>query len=186
MKTLLASLALALSSFAAEPSREWIDVTGRKITAAMIGKTETTVTVRMGNLSVATIALEKLSGIDQQYVRATDIHEPPVMLARTMKAESNEAGTQHDKRAVEVHVDKIEGRKLTVTIVWIGPSGNTVGVYKTETLPVPETGLVRFDVEYRGSGTGADYKGYAVALKDDAGVTLAKQGSIAPFVRFLP
>lgn len=191
MKLTLLILALLSSAvIAAEPSREWTDAKGRKITGTLVDKAETTAEVLLKSGKRVTLKLADLSKADQDYVAAANVLPSAQMTARTVKVDSNEAGTKSDRRAVEVTVSRVRGRSYSLEIVWLGPKGNTVGVYKRDSQDIDADGVIEFSVDYKSAqnGVGADYKGYAVALVEDGEFgerIIARASSQKPFERFL-
>ena len=188
MKPTLLLLALASFAFSAEPSREWTDTKGRKLTGSLVDKSDTEAEVSLKTGKRVKLKLADLSEADREYVAAADVLPDAEMVARTVKVDSNEAGTKNDKRAVEVIVSKVRGREYSLEIVWLGPNGNTVGVYKRASKDITEDGKILFEVEYKGGAQGGDYKGYAVALREDGEFgerIIAKASSQKPFERFL-
>ena len=183
------AMSLVLSSPAAETSRDWTDLKGRKITGKLVGKDEQSAEILLKSGKRAKVALATLSAEDQQYIAAADVHPDPVITARTLAVESNEARTKMDKRAVEVTLGKIHGRKYFVTIHWLGPVKNTVGIYKSETKEVAADGKLKFEVVYDHQSTaGTDYKGFVVGLGEDGEFGRQWVGKVAsqkPFERFL-
>ena len=184
VKTVALLLALAGMSFAEETSRTWTNSEGKTVTGILKSKSSTTAEVLLSGGKSATLEIAKLSKADQDYIAAAQVFPQLKMVARTAKAKSNEAGSQMDNRAVEVELSNVSGRNLMITLKWLGPEGSTVGVYKTQTKYSSVDGIVSFDVVYRGSGVGSDYKGYAVVV-EYAGQILAKSASQKPFERFL-
>lgn len=187
---LIAASLLIFSLSAAEPSREWTDEKGRKLTGTLVDKSETEVEVLMKTGKRVKIKLSKLSKPDQEYVTTANVLPAVEMTARTIKVDSNEAGTKSDRRSVEVTLSDVRGRSYTLEILWLGPKGNTVDIYKKEVQDISEDGNITFSVEYRGikNGVGPDYKGYAVALREDGDFgprIVATASSQKPFERFL-
>lgn len=182
-------LGLAMSANAAEASRDWTDVKGRKITGKLVGKDDKSADILLKSGKRAKVPLASLSEADQKYIEAADVHPDPQITAKTLSVESNEANTKLDKRAVEVTLSKIHGRKYSVTIHWLGPVKNGVGIYKSETKEVSEDGKLKFEVTYDYRTTaGTDYKGYAVGLGEDGEFGrqwVGKAASQKPFERFL-
>lgn len=182
-------LGLAISANAAEASRDWTDVKGRKITGKLVGKDDKSAEILLKTGKRAKVPLASLSEADQKYIKAADVHPDPELTAKTLSVESNEANTKLDKRAVEVTLSKIHGRKYSVTIHWLGPVKNGVGIYKSETKEVSEDGQLKFEVtyDYR-TKAGTDYKGYVVGLGEDGEFGrqwVSKAASQKPFERFL-
>lgn len=182
-------LGLAISANAAEASRDWTDVKGRKITGKLVGKDDKSAEILLKSGKRAKVPLASLSEADQEYIEAADVHPDPEITAKTLSVESNEARTKLDKRAVEVTLSKIHGRKYSVTIHWLGPLKNGVGIYKSETKEVSEDGKLTFEVTYDYRTTaGTDYKGYVVGLGEDGEFGrqwVGKAASQKPFERFL-
>lgn len=182
-------LGLAISANAAESSRDWTDVKGRKITGKLVGKDDTSAEILLKTGKRAKVPLASLSEEDQKYIAAADVHPDPELTAKTLTVDSNEANTKYDKRGVEVTLSKIHGRKYFVTIHWLGPVKNGVGIYKSETKEVSEDGKLKFEVTYDHRTTaGTDYKGYVVGLGEDGEFGrqwVGKAASQKPFERFL-
>jgi hypothetical protein len=182
-------LGLAISASAAEASRDWTDVKGRKITGKLVGKDDKSAEILLKTGKRAKVPLASLSEEDQKYIEAADVHPDPELTAKTLAVESNEANTKLDKRAVEVTLSKIHGRKYSVTIHWLGPVKNGVGIYKSEVKEVSEDGKLKFEVTYDHRTTaGTDYKGYVVGLGEDGEFGrqwVGKAASQKPFERFL-
>lgn len=186
MRKFLPLLLATCLCHAAEPSRTWTDTKGRKVEGTLLSKTETTADVLLKGGKRSTMKLADLSESDREYVAKAEVFPPVEMLAKTVAAESNEKGTQKDARKVSVEVTEMHGRKYSATIHWLGPKGSTVGIYKSQTLPVGEDGKVSFSVTYKDAGKGSDYKGYVVGLKEEGNaVWAAKSASQKPFERFL-
>lgn len=182
-------LALAFTASAAETSRVWTDVKGRKVTGKLVGKDDKSAEILLPSGKRAKIPLENLSEADRKHVAAADVHPDPEITAKTLSLDGNGAGTKFDKRAVEVTLSKIHGRKYSVTIHWLGPVDNTVGIYKSETKEVSADGKLKFEVtyDYR-TKAGTDYKGFVVGLGEDGDFGrqwVAKAASQKPFERFL-
>ncbi|WP_193211996.1 hypothetical protein [Luteolibacter marinus] len=187
--TLPFALLLATLS-AAEPSRQWTDTKGRTMTGTLVDKSETHAEVLLKNGKRANIKLADLSQADREYVAAADVMPEPDMEARTVKLDSNEANTKYDARCVEVTLSKMRERPHSLTIHWLGPKGNTVAVYASETKEVNDDGTVQFKITYKGSkrGVGPDYKGFVVGLLEDGETGprwVQKSASQKPFERFL-
>jgi hypothetical protein len=182
-------LGLALVSSAAESSRDWTDTKGRKITGKLVGKDEKSAEILLASGKRAKIPLANLSEADQKHVAAADVHPDPQIVAKTLSLDGNGARTKYDKRAVEVTLTKIHGRKYFVTMHWLGPVGNGVGIYKSETKEVSEDGKLKFEVTYDyTTKAGTDYKGYVVGLGQDGEFGrqwVSKAASQKPFERFL-
>jgi hypothetical protein len=180
---------LVLASPAAESARDWTDLKGRKVTGKLVGKDEKSAEILLKSGKRAKVALETLSEEDLKYIAAADVHPDPVITARTLAVESNEARTKMDKRAVEVTLEKVHGRKYFVTIHWLGPVKTTVGIYKSETKEVSADGKLMFEVTYDHRTTaGTDYKGFVVGLGEDGEFGrqwISKSASQKPFERFL-
>jgi hypothetical protein len=190
MKSLLPLvLCLVISSPGAETARDWTDAKGRKITGKLVGKDESSAEILLKSGKRAKVPLVTLSEQDQKYIAAADVHPDPELVAKTLAVDSNEARTKNDKRAVEVTLSKVRGRKYSITIHWLGPVKNTVGIYKSETREVAEDGKLKFEVEYDHNTTaGSDYKGYVVGLGEDGEFGrqwVCKSASQKPFERFL-
>ena len=185
----LLALALVLVSSAAESSRDWTDAKGRKITGKLVGKDGTSAEILLKSGKRAKVPLASLSEADQKYIAAADVHPDPALVTKTLAVESDEAGTKYDKRVVEVTLSSIHGRKYFVTIHWLGPLKNGVGIYKSETKEVSADGKFNFEVTYDHHTTvGTDYKGYVVGLGEDGGFGrqwVCKSASQKPFERFL-
>ena len=179
---LLLSASLLLGS--EETSRTWANLEGKTLVGTLKSKGETSVEVNLTTGKTVTLEIAKLSKPDQDYIAAVRMFHALEMTARTGKAQSNEKGDQLDARTIEVNLRHVEGRNLTITVKWLGPERSTVAVYKSETKSANADGLVTFDVVYRGSGVGSDYKGYAVSV-ECAGEVLARSASQKPFERFL-
>jgi hypothetical protein len=180
-------LALGFAS-AAEKPREWTDSKGRKVTATLMDKSDTEADVLLKSGKRVKLKLSDLSEADQKYVTASDVLPVPDMDVRTIKVDSNEANTQYDKRSIQVTLDRVRGRSYTLRVVWLGPNGNTVGIFKEETVSADKDGKLVFTAEYKGGKSGSEYKGYAVALveKSEFGDTIVARGaSQKPFERFL-
>ncbi len=178
-----------LGASAAESSRDWTDIKGRKITGKLVGKDGKAADILLPSGKRAKIPLENLSEADRKYVANADVHPDPEIVARTLALDGNGGGTKFDKRAVEVTLSKIHGRKYFVTIHWLGPVDNGVGIYKSETKEVSEDGKLKFDVtyDYR-TEAGSDYKGFVVGLGQDSGFGrqwVGKAASQKPYERFL-
>ncbi|MCW1921319.1 hypothetical protein OKA05_02070 [Luteolibacter arcticus] len=172
-----------------ESPRTWTDTKGRKVEGTLMAKTETTADVLLKSGKRTVLKLADLSEGDQDYIEKATVFPEPEMLAKTVSVDSNEAKTKSDARKVEVTVEKIHGREYELTIHWLGPDGNKVGIYKSETADLPESGKIVFSVTYKGAnkkGVGGDYKGYVVGLREK-GLALwsARSASQKPFERFL-
>lgn len=180
---------MVIAASAAESSRDWTDIKGRKITGKLVGKDGKSADILLGSGKRAKIPLTNLSEADRKYVEAADVHPDPQIAAKTLSLDGNGAGTKFDKRAVEVTLSKIHGRKYFVTIHWLGPVENGVGIYKSETKEVSEDGKLKFEVtyDYR-TNAGTDYKGFVVGLGQDGSFGrqwVGKSASQKPFERFL-
>ena len=184
MKTTLILLSSILACNAAEQSRTWTDIKGRSITGQLVAKTSDSAGIILASGRRADLKLETLSEPDREYVAGTDVAPVPKMLAKTVASKSG----GRDERRVSVSVSESNGRALKLRLVWIGDSGdkNNYGVAKTDLADVAADGAVEFDFKFGGSSVYAkNYKGYAVELTDKDGVSVARQGSIQPLVRFL-
>ena len=121
---------------AGEEIRVWTDNKGREIKATLMDKSETHADVLLKTGKRAKLKLSDLSQEDQEYVASADVLPSPEMTARTVKVDSNEARTKYDRRDVEVVLSDTRDRSYELTIHWLGPKGNSVAIYKTETRPI--------------------------------------------------
>ncbi len=193
MKTLplvLASLVVCLS--AAEESRTWTNDKGQKIVGTLMAKDDTTADIMLKTGKRTPVKIATLVKADQDYIAKAEVHPDPLMMARTVAHDNDTAKTKDDARSVEVDLSRIHGRKYEVTIHWLGPMGNKVGIYKSETRKVDADGKFTLSVVYDGrksrKGIGHEYKGYVVGLWGDAGFAdgwVSKSASQKPFERFL-
>jgi hypothetical protein len=186
---LLLPITLAFTAAAAEPSRTWTDTKGRKVEGTLLEKTETTASLLLKNGNRAVMKLADLSPSDREYVQKAEVFPKVEMEAKTAAVDSNEAGTKNDARKVDVVVTKMHGRSYEATIRWLGPKGSKAGVYKTQTLKVPEDGKLSFSVTYKTfnkDGVAPDYRGYVVGLREPGNaVWAAISASQKPFEKFL-
>lgn len=176
-------LALLSTANAAEPSRTWTDSKGRTMEGVLKSKTETSASILLKSGKRADVKIADLSQADQDYIAKAEVFPQVELKAQTVKVDSNEANTKIDRRAVEVTLSEVHGRKFELAIIWLGPDGNTVGMHKAQRESITQDGKTTFKVEYKRGGTGSDYKGYTVALFD--GDTIAAiSSSQEPFKRF--
>jgi hypothetical protein len=182
---LLLTLAVAT---AAEPSRTWTDTKGRTLEGTLLEKTDTTASLLLKNGNRTVMKLADLSQADRDYVAKAEVFPNVEMVAKTVAVDSNAANTKNDARKVEVVVTKMHGRSYEATIRWLGPAGNKVGIYKSETRQVPADGKLAFAIAYKSTRKGVrpDYRGYVVGVRETGNaVWSAKSASQKPFEKFL-
>jgi len=188
MKPIAIAILMMATSFASETSRTWTDTKGRTLEGQLVAKTEFAAVILNKAGKRIDLKLETLSEPDRAYVEKADVSPAVRMLAKTVAVKRNTSGSQRDSRSVVVELSEVHGREFTARIVWIGDAGDKAkyGVAKTDTQTTSENGTLTFSHTF---GTtvvfSRNYKGYAVELTDKDGAVVARQGSIAPLVRFL-
>jgi hypothetical protein len=183
----LATLILATAAIA-QDSRTWTSADGRTIEGVLLSKNADGVEVRLRDGRTVNLRLDALSEGCREYVATTAIRGAPRMTARTVALRSNEAGTKHDTRILEVSCSHLGDEELEIVVIWLGdaPGSGKYGVWKTEKA-VASNGLQNFRTVYDGplARHGSNFRGWVAGLRDAKGKWIVRTASMKPYERFL-
>lgn len=169
---LLTIIGLLTSSFADE-TRVWTSKDGKKVTAELVDRTDTKISIKNKDGKIFWIEKSKLSDVDVKFAEEFEFPEKPKWTIRTVKA------TTKDERKLEISVTGIREGEYVAHVLWLGPKGNTVDVDATHKVTINE------NKSYFDSYDSDNYKGWVVGIYNKDGGIIHAEASQKPFKRFV-